>query len=62
MLLILIGAQNFKAAFGLVFFIFGESECPFHGLTVAYCGGLGHLIATTAFPFFKLYGTSMMAF
>ena len=29
MLLILIGVQNFKAAFGLVFFIFGESECPF---------------------------------
>lgn len=26
MLLIVIGAQNFKAAFGLTFFIFGQSE------------------------------------
>ncbi|CEO60488.1 hypothetical protein PMG11_05113 [Penicillium brasilianum] len=43
MLVIVVGAQNFKAAFGLTFFIFG------------------HLIATTAFPFFKSYGSSMLA-
>ncbi|KAJ5168580.1 uncharacterized protein N7482_004174 [Penicillium canariense] len=39
-LLIFIGAQNFKVAISLLFFIFG------------------HLIATTIFPFFKVYGAS----
>jgi hypothetical protein len=33
MLLILIGAQNFKAAFGLTFFIFGELEVFFLAVT-----------------------------
>ncbi|EPS33791.1 hypothetical protein PDE_08753 [Penicillium oxalicum 114-2] len=41
MILLLVGVQNFKAAFGLVFFI------------------LGHLIATTIFPLFKVYRSSL---
>ncbi|KAJ5669821.1 hypothetical protein N7462_010891 [Penicillium macrosclerotiorum] len=61
LLLIIIGGQNIKVAIGLFFFIFGMLEnCRDFDLSIANGLTLGHLIATSIFPFFKLYETSVI--